>query len=830
LSSWPSGNPTDASGAFRSNPRPSTKAFITFFKSLNCYKIPFFLSFPRKRESSKFKQFCPPEADCFRRSDGFPDFLRELQSMNILIVLATIVFFLLSCYFSSPLNAFPPVSAGLSPGQEFENALTLFKKKEYLPALQALRRLEENHPESRFQPDALFVQGKTLRALQRWPEAAQVFSRAAEVHTLLADYALYYQGESLQMAKEGRKSLEVWQRLINLYPKSLRAPQAELKMAEIYFQLGEYSRSAEVCEALLKKSPRKDYSAQALFFLGQAQEGLRQWAKALQSYQEVWLSHPLHPAAKIAKDRLETLIKEKKLPAPKIPPAALLSRALHFYQARLFERTLNEMERLEGFPANVYPQNYAGEPWVDELYFHRGMCFFYLKQYSKAVETFNLLVHRSRNEDMADKSLFWMTRALFRAGRKENALNTFSLFQNTYPQSPFMDRALYLKAQIFDEREDITQAVALYRELAEKFPQSSLRFQALWQSGWLLFNHKDLQGAIQAWDRLQALNPNSPWVEKVLYWKGRALQISGISQEAEENFQLLLKNYPASYYSLLAANREGSFRASRGFSTFLHDQVLGSFLEIKGPSSRPGSVYLEKGSILTKLGILLAAVEELEAAEEEGRASSEMQKEVSRLYREAGEYHRSALLIRKNFSLKPLAGRLPENERTLYLLAYPLGSSSWVNHYARSRNLDAALLSAVILEESRFNPQALSVAGARGLMQIMPRTGQQIAKRLKMPSFSEGLLFDPEANLSLGSWYLASLLEEFGGREALALAAYNAGPHIVREWLAKKNWQREDEFVENIPYSETKNYVIQVLRSARIYQALYAFPQSHSGS
>ncbi|MCJ7493312.1 MAG: tetratricopeptide repeat protein, partial [Deltaproteobacteria bacterium] len=284
----------------------------------------------------------------------------------------------------------------------------------------------------------------------------------------------------------------------------------------------------------MKKNSRQGVSAQALIFLGQAQEGLRQWARAIETYQEVWLQYPLLPLAKNAKSKWESLAKEKKLLVKKIPPPALFRRALHFYQARLYEVALSEIERLEGLPLQDYPQNYAGESWIDDLYFHRGMCLFYLKQYSRAIEAFHLVVRHSRNEEMAEQSLFWTTRALFRLGRKEEALNTFSLFQKTYPQSPFMDRALYLTAQIFDEGGDITQAIAIYRELAERFPQSSLRFQAMWQSGWLLFKNQELREAIQAWDFLQTLHPHSPWPEQVLYWKGKALLAMERPQEAEE--------------------------------------------------------------------------------------------------------------------------------------------------------------------------------------------------------------------------------------------------------------------------------------------------------
>jgi soluble lytic murein transglycosylase len=238
-------------------------------------------------------------------------------------------------------------------------------------------------------------------------------------------------------------------------------------------------------------------------------------------------------------------------------------------------------------------------------------------------------------------------------------------------------------------------------------------------------------------------------------------------------------------------------------------------------SPDPKSIHLEKGRLLARLALTPWAIEELEAAEGEGGGLDEKWMEVSRLYRESEEYYRSNLLVRKKFALKPLSSTSSEKERTLYLLAYPLGNPSLVNLYSQSSNLDPALLSALILEESRFQVQAVSPAGARGLMQVMPQTGRQIARELKVRPFSEEQLFDPAVNIRLGSWYFARMLEEFGGKVHLALAAYNAGPQAVRKWLAENRSSAEDEFVENIPYLETRNYVIRVIGSAQVYRLLY---------
>ena len=497
--------------------------------------------------------------------------------------------------------AAPSGSAQITPEGKFENALALYQKKDYGRALKIFQGLVEESPANSILPDALFMQGQTLRALQRWPEAAKVFFGAAEVHSTLADYSLYYRGEALQMAGEGFRSLEVFKSLIASHPGSLLVPQAELKTAELYLQFGKYASSVEACENLLRKSPKKDYPAQAMILLGQAKEGLGEWGEALKVFQEVWLKYPLHPLAKKAKTRWDSLAQEKKLVEEKIPAEALFRRSLQFYQAHLPEAALSEMHRIEGFPLQTYPGQYSGERWIDELYFHRGMCFFRLKQYAKAAEAFDVVITHSQIDEIAEKSLFWMIRALFRVGRKEEAMNALALLQASYPQGALIDQAFYLKARIFEDQEDPPQAISVYREMAEKFPQSSLRFPALWQSGWLLFRSQDLRGAIQVWDGLLALNPNSPWVEKVLYWKGEALQRLEKSQEAQVNFQQLCQNYPTSYYTQLASGQGRSSISGKRNLAPLRDQPISPFLEAQPPGI--GNVNLEKGRLLARLGL-----------------------------------------------------------------------------------------------------------------------------------------------------------------------------------------------------------------------------------
>jgi soluble lytic murein transglycosylase len=135
-------------------------------------------------------------------------------------------------------------------------------------------------------------------------------------------------------------------------------------------------------------------------------------------------------------------------------------------------------------------------------------------------------------------------------------------------------------------------------------------------------------------------------------------------------------------------------------------------------------------------------------------------------------------------------------------------------------DVDPGLVYSLMREESSFRPDVVSIAGARGLLQLMPDTAERVARALPLPGFTSDALFDPRTNVRLGADYLASLLRQFSGRTSAAVGSYNAGPHVVVRWLPEGGGE-DDEWVEEIPYEETRAYVKRVLRSAEAYRVLY---------
>lgn len=150
-----------------------------------------------------------------------------------------------------------------------------------------------------------------------------------------------------------------------------------------------------------------------------------------------------------------------------------------------------------------------------------------------------------------------------------------------------------------------------------------------------------------------------------------------------------------------------------------------------------------------------------------------------------------------------------------------------VHRAATDNGLDPLLIVAVMRTESRFNPQAVSPKGARGLMQLMPDTAVWVAEQMGVGPISGDHVHEPILNITLGTWYLRFLLDSFDKQLVVAIAAYNAGPGNVRRWLDEGTWLGALATLEAIPFPETREYVRRVTDSYRIYRVLY--PSPHGG-
>lgn len=164
---------------------------------------------------------------------------------------------------------------------------------------------------------------------------------------------------------------------------------------------------------------------------------------------------------------------------------------------------------------------------------------------------------------------------------------------------------------------------------------------------------------------------------------------------------------------------------------------------------------------------------------------------------------------------------LVTNARDIGRFLFPMPYRQMIFGESAHSGLDACLVAAIVKTESDFNPGAVSVKGARGLMQIMPETGRWVAGKKGLQGFEPDLLFNPEYNVKIGVWYVAELYREYRGDTVLVLAAYNAGRGNVEKWLEQQSWTGERDSIDQIPFPETRQFIRKVLFYQQVYRYLY---------
>jgi soluble lytic murein transglycosylase len=351
-----------------------------------------------------------------------------------------------------------------------------------------------------------------------------------------------------------------------------------------------------------------------------------------------------------------------------------------------------------------------------------------------------------------------------------------------------------------------TEAIAAYRQLAALRPADRSGARPLFERGWGDFVAGAPARAITLWHELAELYPNAPSTRSARYWTARALEQTGQREPARALYLQLLAADTADFYARQAALR-----------------LAGAEATLAAPAEDrqawPVDRRLARVQRLTDVGLDGLARTELElvgdAAEPRARAAL-----AAVVLARSGERRASLSELRRAFPELGTAHQrhLPQAALELY---YPTDFRTEISRAAALERVDPYVLYAMIHQESAFDPKAQSRSGARGLMQLMPATGQEVARRLGLP-FSSARLYDPDYSVRLGSRYFLQMLGQFDDRVELALASYNGGPgRISRLWRAAGPEPELDRFLEGLALAESRNYVKRILVLADSYRSLY---------
>ena len=648
-------------------------------------------------------------------------------------------------------------------------------------------------------PLAAFVSAYGHYEAGKYDAAEKLFQKTLEEGFPLADYSLYYLASIAFARQDWEKSRRIGARLRTDYPQSLWCDAVELQQAKA--DLGEQKFTQAIAELRAlraKKSVRGAIAEEALYLQAQAAQGDPKQAHAL--YQQLREQFPQSKWTSAAR-REQASLREKH---PDLFPFHTIASLSGEADQLVRERAYAEAETLYRKLLNNTDEAGLRLRLLGKL----SDMYLKLRRRSEAMPLLERIAREYPETHEAPKALYQIGQILWNRHENLQALEYFNRVMEKYPGSTVLDRTLYAAGDIHEWLGKKDQAIAYYGKVRLRFPHSPVKDDATWRLAWVYYRGGEYLEAYRTFKVLAEETRSSALKTGAFYWQGRAAEKAGDKELAMRIYGEVYDISQENYYQTLAAGalaRLGT-PVNDGFAV---PRPTGR--NIPPPTQGTATFHLSRARTLGALGLHPLAVAELNAVERLTDMSSEMRLFLSHEFFKNKAYRQSLAM----------ANRLPADEEERDFYRFPLAHWDMIRRKAQEKGIDPYLILALIRQESLFDARARSPAYALGLMQLLPSTAARMAKRIGEPAPSIEKLYDPEVNLTLGMQYLKELLQRYSDDWFKAVAAYNAGEGAVDRWEREIAASDTEEFVERIPYVETRGYVKLVMRNHRIYKKLY---------
>ena len=638
-------------------------------------------------------------------------------------------------------------------------------------------------------------------------KAIDPFNRAKAGASELGDYVAYHLGDAYLKTAHNAEALSTLADFSKNFPDSLLIRDAHLVYANALLEEGRAQEAA----ALLEKD-RAPVRSDVELAIGRAYEAAGDKEKAATAFRNVHFNLPNSLEADAAGTELRKLGISGSV-AERRTRADLLFKAKHYADAAHDYRDLvNE----------VSP---ADRPQVQLAL--AGA----LEKSGGSREARQLLTAMGAQTGDAEADRLYLLSVTQRSTSDEEAVeHTLNELRRFGPASPWLEQALRSAGNMYLLKRDYDRAIDYFRELQQRFPNGAHASSAHWKATWLTFRQLRIEEARQGFEQQIALYPDSAEVPNALYWRARVAEEEGNPAMARAFYQKLSDRFRNYYYAELGRQRlkglHGAGDAPKEdaphYALLDHIPPLSTAVKITATDPPDDNLRVERARLLSNGALADMAVRELQAAAgEEG--GSWAPPEMARVYQDGGRYDR-AIEIMKHSTPNYFAVDLPDLPRSYWEALFPKAYWADLRKYSLLNGLDPYLVASLIRQESEFNALALSRANAVGLMQLLPKTGRTVARQVKLKGYSAPQLFTPAVNLQLGTRYFKDMVDKYNGQFEYALAAYNAGTDRVADWLGQGHYRDAQEFVESIPFTETREYVQAILRNASVYRQLYGTP------
>ncbi|MGA2358455.1 MAG: transglycosylase SLT domain-containing protein [Terriglobales bacterium] len=648
-----------------------------------------------------------------------------------------------------------------------------------------------------------------------YAKAIDPLNRAKAGASELGDYVAYYLGDAYLNTAHNAEALSTLADFSKTFPDSLLIRDAHLVYANALLEEGRAPEAA----ALLGKD-RAPVRSDIELAIGRAYQAAGETQKAESAFRNVHFNLPTSFEADAAGAELHRLgisgsIAERRTRADLLFKAKRYSDAAHDYRELINEDQVSPEER---------PQVQLALAGA-------------LEKSGRSHDARQILLAMGAQTGDAEAQRLYLLSETERSTSDEEAVQrTLNELRQFGPSSPWLEQALLSAGNMYLLKRDYDRAIDYFRELQQRFPNGGRASYAHWKASWLAFRQGRTDEARQGFENQIALYPNSAEIPAALYWRARLAEEEGNPAMARAFYQKLSDRFRNYYYAEFGRQRlkglSSGGAVSQGNPTeppphyALLDRVspLSTAGKITATDPPDDNLRVARARLLSNGGLADAAVRELQAAasqEEDG--GSWAPPEMARVYQDGGRYDRG-IEIMKRTTPNYFAVDIPDLPRPYWEALFPKAYWPDLRKYSVLNGLDPYLVASLIRQESEFNVLALSRANAVGLMQLLPKTGKTVAKQVKLKGYSAPQLYTPAVNLELGTRYFKDMVDKYNGQFEYALAAYNAGSDRVGDWLGQGHYRDPQEFVESIPFTETREYVQAILRNANVYRQLYGTP------
>ena len=684
----------------------------------------------------------------------------------------------------------PPLSARIEK---------LLAKERYKELIRLLRREKTDMGGRRS-----FLLGHAHLKLKQYRPAVKAFQKSLKQIPALENYSLLFLARAAIGAKDNGVARRALEKLVKKGKKAPEPPYVYGELIRIHREEKRPLSAARIAKRYLLLFPKSYEAPDFLLRRASALRVAKRNREAALAFRKLWRRHPEHPSARRA------LRHSLRIGAALSPPLKKPGPKAHFERARLLRKRYRFEKALRGF--RELKRQFPKAPYHRRIVFNEALALFSLRQTKQADPALRHAIrHYAAGSAQRAEARYFLARNHLRKGNQSAFEKQAKLLLKETRKGKWAAKTRYLLARVYEDDRNFKQSAPYYKDVISKHPRSPLAPKALFQLAWLRFQSKDYRRAHIEFSRMKTTYPEHWLVSSALYWAAASAERTGDRKSALAHYRACAKDHRHRYYGQLALRAIA--RLARGGASDAHKPPSpgeAGFRKWMRPPPKSASVR-EMAGLLSSMGF-----HELAAIEYRRLGPSPYSRyHAARAFTAAGQSHRAIYLINESFwdAVRAGGSDLPKE---FWKIVYPL-----VVKRKEPGGADPYLVNAVIRAESAFDTRALSPAGARGLMQLMPSTGRRLARKHKIRIKSVRDFFDPEINTRLGARHLGALIREFDGALVPAIASYNAGRIPVKRWWKAGRNKSIEIFIEEIPYQETKNYVKRVLGYYHEYKRLY---------